>query len=49
VLILDKVIIIRNVTFDKNILYSLKAYKQLDNHLIVKACSIIELIEEEEV
>jgi hypothetical protein len=49
VLVLDKVIIIRNVTFNENILYSLKAYKQLDSYLVIKACSIIKLIKEEEV
>jgi hypothetical protein len=35
--VLDKVIVTRNVTFDKNILYSSKAHEQLDSHLIVKA------------
>jgi hypothetical protein len=46
---LDKVIITRNVTFNENILYSSKAREQLDGHSVVKACSIVELIEEEEV
>jgi hypothetical protein len=27
----------------------LKAYKQLNSHSVIKACNIIELIEEEEV
>jgi hypothetical protein len=31
---LDKVIVTRNVVFDKNILYSLKAKEQLDGHLV---------------
>jgi hypothetical protein len=49
VFILDKVIITRNVTFNENILYSLKACEQLDGHLVIKAYSMVELIEEEEV
>jgi hypothetical protein len=47
--VLDKVIVTRNVTFDENILYSLKAHEQLDGHLIVKARSVVKLIEKEEV
>jgi hypothetical protein len=49
VLILDRVIVTRNVTFNKNILYSSKAREQLDSYSIAKACSMVELIEEEEV
>ena len=46
---LDKVIVTKNVTFDKNILYSLKAHEQLDGHLVVKARNVVKLIEKEEV
>jgi hypothetical protein len=35
--VLDKVIVTRNVTFDENILYFLKAHEQLDSHLIAEA------------
>ena len=47
--VLDKVIITRNVIFDKNILYSLKAHEQLDGYSVVKARNVVKLIEEEEV
>jgi hypothetical protein len=49
VLVLDRVIVTRNVTFNENILYSSKAREQLDGHSVVEACSMVELIEEEEV
>jgi hypothetical protein len=32
--VLDKVIVTKNVMFDKNILYSSKAKEQLDGHLV---------------
>jgi hypothetical protein len=34
---LGKVIVTRNVIFDKNILYSLKDKEQLDGYLVIKA------------
>jgi hypothetical protein len=46
---LSKVIIIRNVIFNKNILYSLKDKEQLNGYLIIKAWYIIKAIKEEEI
>jgi hypothetical protein len=47
--VLSKVIITRNVIFNKNILYFLKDKKQLDGHLIIKARHIVKAIKEEEI
>jgi hypothetical protein len=47
--VLSKVIITRNVIFNKNIFYSLKDKKQLDSYLIIKAQYIIEAIKEKEI
>jgi hypothetical protein len=47
--VLDRVIVTRNVTFNEDILYSLKAREQLDGHSIAKARNVVKLIEEDEV
>jgi hypothetical protein len=46
---LNKVIITKNVIFNKNILYSLKDKKQLNSYLIIKARYNIKAIKKEEI
>jgi hypothetical protein len=46
---LSKVIVTRNVIFDKNILYSLKDKKHLNSYLIIKARYIVKAIKEEKI
>ena len=44
---LRKVIIIRNITFDKDTLYS-KEFEQANSQLIIITRQVVELIKEEE-